>query len=339
MKRPGEIDLVVGPEGIRECKIAGYADIEAERPMAMDSLLWMASTGKVVTSSAFMTLVEAGAVALDDPVSKYLPHFRNLYRATNPDDPQSSPIVPVKIPVTLRHLLSHTAGLQWLPGFFQGRELTYISLETQTHVYAASPLIYEPGTGYAYSNAGINTVGRVIEVLTGMAYEDFVQERFFDPLGMVDTGYHPTSEQVARRACGYRYDREAETWIRSDVTNQMSVIPYDGPNRHAECGGGLFSTAADMAKFAQMLAAGGTLNGRRYISEASLAEMSRRQTPPCTDVQYGLGCGVGAVGHGGAWKTRLNADFRTGVATLHLVQKTGDWPEDFIAKEAKMVGN
>ena len=167
--RPGVIDIAVAPDGIRECRVDGFADIEGRRPMTMDTLLWMASTGKVVTSIAFMTLVDAGLAALDDPAWKYLPHFHTLYRARDPEHPNDD-VVPVKATVTLRHLLSHTAGLQWLPGFFQNRELTYMSLETQTHVYAASPLLFEPGTSWSYSNAGINTIGRIIEVITGKSY-------------------------------------------------------------------------------------------------------------------------------------------------------------------------
>ena len=336
-KRPGEINLVVTPDGIRDCKIGGYADIEGGRPMAMDTLLWMASTGKVLTSVAFMTLVDAGRAALDDPAWKYLPHFRSLYRARDPENPNAD-VVPLETAVTLRHLLSHTSGLQWLPGFFQGRELSYISLETQTHVYAASPFLFEPGTSWSYSNAGINTIGRIIEVVTGKSYEDFMDETLFGPLGMADTGYHPTTAQVARRAFGYAYDRETCAWLASPVTSQMSLIPYDGPNRHAECGGGLFSTAADMARFAQMVAARGAFGGRRIVSEAALREICRRQTAPGIDADYGLGSQVGKVGHGGAWSTNLSVDLDSQVGTLRLVQKIGKWPEDYANEERPAVG-
>ncbi len=333
---PGAIDLVVTPDGIRECTVKGFADIAAGRPMAMDTLLWMASTGKVVTSTAFMTLVDAGLVALDDPAWKYLPHFRTLYRARDPGHPGDD-VVPLANTVTLRHLLSHTAGLQWLPGFFQHRELTYLSLESQTHVYAASPFLFAPGTSWGYSNAGINTIGRIIEVVTGKSYAEFMDETLFGPLGMSDTGYHPTPGQVARRACGYAYDNEARAWICSEVTPQMSLIPYDGPNRHAECGGGLFSTAADMARFAQMVAAGGTFAGRRIVSEAALREICRRQTPPGAPSEYGLGSRGGAVGRGGAWGTKGRVDLDRREGTLHLVQKSGKWPDDYL--DAKQVGN
>ena len=171
------------------------------------------------------------------------------------------------------------------------------------------------------------------------SYEDFMQETLFGPLGMVDTGYHPTTEQAARRAYGYAYDRETGGWTCSKVTTQMSLIPYDGPNRHAECGGGLFSTAADMARFAQMIAGDGVFGGRRIVSEASLREICRRQTAPDIPHDYGLGSHVGTVGHGGAWGTQMSVNLDSREGTLHLVQKTGKWPEDYTAEELKTIGN
>lgn len=326
--KPGVIELVVGSEGIRSSSVEGYADIEAGRPMAMDTLLWMASTGKTITALAFLTLVDEGKVALDDPLADYLPYFRHLYRVEGTG--AYPPIVPVRTPVTMRHLLSHMAGLAWLPGFFQDRELTYISLETQSHVYAAAPLQSEPGTAYSYSNAGFNLIGRVIEVISGQRYEDFVRDRFFAPLGMSDTGYHPTEGQLERLARGYAYDRETGRWIRHETTGQMTILPYgDREARHAECGGGLFSTAADMAKYARMVAARGRLDGHRHISADSLREACKRQTPPAVETAYGLGCGtVGFIGHGGAWGTSMSVDPDKQEGTLRLVQKAGEWPPD-----------
>ena len=327
--KPGVIDLVVSPTGIRSSTIKGYADIEAKRPMAMDSLLWMASTGKTVTALAFLTLVEEVKVSLDDELADYLPHFKHLYRTEGSGD--SSRIVPVKTPITFRHLLSHTAGLAWLPGFFQDHELSYISLETQSHVYAAAPLQSEPGTTYCYSNAGFNIIGRVIEVLSNHSYEEFVRKRFFAPLAMADTTYHPTGKQLERLAKGYSYDRDARRWILHETTPQMSILPYgDQGKRHAECGGGLFSTATDMAKFAQMIAARGALDGHRYLSHVFLREACKRQTPLTAETAYGLGCGtIGYVGHGGAWGTQMQVDLDKREGKLHLVQKAGPWPEDF----------
>lgn len=335
---PGVITATITPDGIKEFSISGYADMENNRLMADDTLLWMASTGKVFTSLAFMMLVEEKRVTLDTQVADILPHFRNLYRTTDPNNPAAD-IVPIKTPLTFRHLLSHTSGLIWLPGFFQNRELTYISLETQSHLYAASVFQSEPGTKYQYSNAGINIVGRAIEVISGEKYEDFMANRIFKPLNMVDTGYHPTDEQLMRIARGYEYSLETSSWISHKCTTQMSILPYNSANRNAECGGGLFSTAKDLANFAQMLANGGSLDGRYYISEKTLREMCRKQTAPTIETPYGLGSSVGFLGHGGAWSTSLKVDLDKKEATLYLVQKIGKWPNDYIKEEPKVVGN
>jgi CubicO group peptidase (beta-lactamase class C family) len=327
LPEPGVIQLTVDAAGITSRAIRGMADIENGRPMQEDTILWMASTGKTVTAMAFMMLVDEGKAALDDPASRYLPHFRHLYRkVVAPDGTETC--VREKRTVTIRHLLSHTAGLEFLPGFFQKQELAYISLETQSHVYAASPLMFEPGTNWSYSNAGINATGRIIEVITGESYEDFVRTRLFEKLGMHDTGYRLNAEQLARRAVGYGYDPEKKSWIRYGIIDQMRYLPYDDPARHAECGGGLFSTAADMARLAQMIANHGVFNGRRIISLESLREICRRQTPGTIEHAYGLGSDVGLVGHGGAWGTKMQVNLDQQQGALLLLQRIGDWPEN-----------
>lgn len=315
---PGVIIGTTENERVVSCDIQGMADIENRRPMTLDTVVWMASCGKTVTSVAMMMLVEAGSVSLDDPAFIYLPHFKRLYKDVD------GKISLVETTVTVRHLLSHTSGLQWLPGFFQDKELSYINLETQSHVYAASPLKFEPGTSYSYSNAGINCIGRIIEVVTGKSYESFVSERIFEPLGMADTGYFLTPEQESRRAVGYSYDKEGGQWVAHRTVGQMSMLPYDGEHRHAECGGGLFSTTRDMLTFVMMLANKGVHGGRRYISEASLKEMCRKQTPE--GFEYGLGSTVGKVGHGGAWATVIAANPDTGKGEVIIRQRIGEWP-------------
>ena len=326
-KEPGVVKIAVDAAGITRRSIWGMADIEAGRPMTEDTILWMASTGKTVAAMAFMMLVDDGKAALDDPAFKYLPHFKNLFRKVSGPD-GSATFVREKKTVTIRHLLSHTAGLEFLPGFFQTQELSYISLETQSHLYAASPLMFEPGTNWNYSNAGINVAGRIIEVVTGVSYEEFVRARLFEKLGMRDSGYRLNAEQIGRRAAGYGYDPEQKAWIRHGTVDQMRILPYDDPDRHAECGGGLFSTPADMAKLAQLIANRGVFNGQTIISLNALREICRRQTPETIQKAYGLGSDVGTVGHGGAWATNMRVDLGLQKGALLLVQRIGDWPEN-----------
>ncbi len=328
---PGAIRIVVGPEGIRSTALVGFADIEEKKLLSTDSVFWMASTGKTVTAMAFMILVDEKKASLDDTVAKYLPYMKTLYRECQPAD-GSKKIVPLKNVVTIRHLLSHTSGLNWLPGFFQNKELSYISLETQTHVYAASAFKFEPGTDYSYSNAGFNTAGRIIEVISGMPYEQFVKERIFDPCGMKNTGYQLNEAQIARLAMGYSYDADKKKWIKHTTIDQMSILPYDSPNRHPECGGGLFSTAADMAKLAQMIANHGKFNSNNIISLESLHEICTRQTPSTIKKSYGLGSNVGTVGHSGAWGTSMSVDLDKQQGSVWMVQKIGKWPEDLVSE-------
>lgn len=327
LQEPGVVKITVGANGITSCSIHGMADIEDGRPMTEDTILWMASTGKTVTAMAFMMLVDDGKAALDDPASQYLPHFKHLYRKVSGADGTET-FVREKKAVTIRHLLSHTAGLEFLPGFFQTQELSYISLETQSHLYAASPLMFEPGTNWSYSNAGINVVGRIIEIITGRSYEDFVCDRLFGKLGMRDSGYRLSAEQLRRRAAGYGYDPERKTWIRHGTIDQMRILSYDDPNRHAECGGGLFSTPADMAKLAQLIANHGIHEGKPIISLNALREICRRQTPETIEKAYGLGSDAGTVGHGGAWATSMRVDLHLRKGALLLVQRIGNWPEN-----------
>ena len=329
--KPGVMEIRVNPKGIVSCENRGFADMDEQRPIQMDSVLWMASSGKTITVIGLMMLVEQGKISLDDPVKNYLPYFANLYRKEVQED-GAEKILPVKTPVTIRHLLSHTAGLDWLPGFFQYQELSYISLETQSHVYAASPLLFEPGTRWSYSNAGINVGGRLIEILSGMTYEEYMAEKLFKPLGMKDTTYHLTTEQESRRIPGYSYDPEKKCWNKHEKIGQMLLLPYDGENRHAECGGGLFSTPQDMARLAQMIANRGELDGVRYLSPDSLREICKRQTAEDIEKAYGLGSSVDRVGHGGAWGTNMQVDLDTQEGTLIMRQKAGTWPEDLEAK-------
>jgi len=324
---PGAVGVEVNAQGIAKITAAGFADMKQRRPMTEDTLFWMASTGKTFVSMCFMMLAQEGKASLDAPVSEYLPYWKNLYRKETAAD-GSFRILPVQTPVTIRHLLSHTSGLEWLPGFFQYMELSYISLETQSHVYAASPLQTEPGTAYSYSNAGINTVARVIEVLSGKPFEKFLQERLLDYVGAEDTGYFPTKEQLKRLAKGFIYHPENDVYEQVDVVNQLSVLPYDAPGRHAECGGGLFSTPRDMGKTAAMIANLGNTAEGRILEESSLREICKKQTPECCPNLYGLGSQVGVVGHGGAWGTQTAVDLDCQAGAVYMIQKAGSWPKD-----------
>ncbi|MDR2849551.1 MAG: beta-lactamase family protein, partial [Verrucomicrobiota bacterium] len=299
----GAVTVVVGPEGIISHEGVGYADVSAKKPMDKDALFWIASMTKPFTGVAFMMLADDGKVSLDDPVAKYIPQMANLWVTAGVTN-DTMTLQRQKRPITLRHLLSHTSGLPFLTPILTA-DLSSQPLDQQVLSFTLSPLEYQPGEGYRYSNEGIDTAGRVIEIVSGMPYETFVQKRILDPLGMRDTTFFPTTEQVARLAKAYGTNKEKTELVE----NRLPFVkpPYDRPGRYAEPGGGLFSTGADLANFCQMLLNGGMFKGQRLLSERAMSELTKIQTGQ-PGKKYGLGFNVnpdgdGAFGHGGAAAT------------------------------------
>lgn len=187
-----------------------------------------------------------------------------------------------------------------------------------------TPLQTEPGTHYQYSNAGINTAARILEVVSGMAYEDFMQKRLFEPLGMKETTFWPAPEQAARVAKSYRPDA-AKTGLDEIPVSQLIYPLSDRVRRFPMPAGGLFSTAQDTALFCRMLLNGGELNGKRFLSEASFKELTKRQTPDTVKDSYGLGFSVGgdSFGHGGAHATNMEIRTSKGLVIVWMVQHSG----------------
>src|SRR5262249_11303051 len=161
---------------------------------------------------------------------------------------------------------------------------------------------FGPDTKYQYSNAGINTAARIIEVVAAQRFEQFLDERLFRPLGMEDTTFWPTSEQVARLAKSYK-PGPGNKGLEETTINQLHYPLNDWADPYPTPAGGLFSTAADLARFYQMILNHGELNGRRYLSEAAIQQMTSRQTPMSLQQSYGFGLQTGGniIGHGGAF--------------------------------------
>lgn len=310
----GAVVLVTDREKTLLGQAAGSADIAAARPMAADSLFWIASMTKPMTAAAVMILADEGKVRLDAPVASYLPEFRNLRLAAGQDGDGA----PAR-PFTVRDLLAHTSGLPFKSPL-EAPTLDRLPLAEAVRSYADLNLLFEPGTGYQYSNAGINTAGRIIEVVSGMPFEEFLTKRLFRPLGMHDTTFHPTAEQVARVATAYRHRDDGSL---EPVPIDQLKYPLDGPGRFPMPGGGLFSTADDCGRFCRMLLGEGVAGGVRVLSADSVREMRTRQTPDSVKEAYGLGVQIrpdGRYGHAGAYATDLLIDDGRGLATVWLVQ-------------------
>jgi CubicO group peptidase (beta-lactamase class C family) len=282
-----------------------------------------------------MMLVDEGKVSLDALVSKYLPGFAPRIAVKSSDGRES-----LRAPaheITVRMLLNHTNGLRYADGNMPPTDCC--SLDELVKRFVSLPLMFEPGSRFGYSNAGPDTACRIVEVVSGKDFESFLNERLLRPLGMKDTSFFPTKEQLSRLAITYMYSQELKKLV--PAPNQIFLTaPYDDRRVRRGPGAGLFSTGEDLAHFAQMFLRNGELGGRRYLSEAAVAEMTRNQLSaeaaatipqphgsPDAPATYGLGWGVGATGanfHPGVASTNIRISGNRKIAAIFLPQHAPD---------------
>ncbi|MCB9926827.1 MAG: beta-lactamase family protein [Planctomycetaceae bacterium] len=318
----GAVMLVADKSRILGHSAVGFADIAQHQPMRPDSLFWIASQSKPITAAALMMLVDEGSVNVEDPVEKYLPEFHGQMVVVEKDEEHVLLKKPSH-PITVKNVLSHTSGLPFRSELEQPT-LDRLPLADRVRSYAMTPLDFEPNTKYQYSNAGINTAARIIEVVSGMTFERFLDERLFRPLGMSDTTFWPSETQAARIAKSYKPGKN-NNGLEEATISQIQYPLTDRANRYPMPAGGLFSSAADLAKFYQMVANGGQVEGRRYLSDASVQQMTSRQTPDSLPNNYGFGFSTGGnqIGHGGAYSTNSYFDRQHGLILIWLVQHAG----------------
>jgi len=317
----GAVMAVADKDKVLAMETAGFSDLASSKPIAQDAVFWIASQSKAMTAAAVMMLVDEGKIKLDDPVERYLPEFKGQMVVVEKDDQHLLLKKPAH-PITIRNVLSHTSGLPFSTPV-ENPTLDMLPLRVAVRSYAMSPLQFEPDTKYQYSNAGINTAARVLEVVSNMPYEDFMRTRLFEPLGMKDTTFHPNTAQIARLAKSYK-PNAAKDGLEDAPIGQL-YYPLDEPLRQPMPAGGLFSTAADVVLFCQMLMNNGTANGHRILSEAAVKEMTSRQTAKELKESYGFGLSVSpdGFGHGGAYATNMNVSLKRGLITVWLVQHAG----------------
>src|SRR5688500_1598896 len=239
----GAVTAVVTKDRVLHLETTGYADVAAKRPMRLDTLFWIASMTKPVTGVAILMLQDEGKLTVADPVAKYLPEFANL------KTPSGKPAN-----LTIVQILTHTSGLGEAPTPVPQNVQTLADL---VPIWLASPMQYEPGEKWKYTQSGINAAGRIVEVVSGMTFDVFLQQRLFEPLGMKDSGFYPTDAQRARLATGYAKNKD---------TGALEPVPpragYEGTrDRPPQGNGGLYSTPQDYLRFCQMLLSGGTFEG------------------------------------------------------------------------------
>jgi len=316
----GAVVLVAQGDRVLASEAVGFSNLKDQTPMRVDDLFWIASMTKPITAAALMMLVDEGRVRLDEPVATYLPEFTAVQLA-KPDGSLAKPSHPIRV----REILSHTGGLRFL-NTKDRQKIDSVPLAVSIEHDLLEPLVHDPGTHYLYSNEGTDTVGRIIEVVAGMPYERFLQAHLFAPLGMKDTTFTPSSAQLARLAKSYLTN--GKTLQLEETQIPYLTYPLDGPGRHPAPGGGLFSTAADVARFCLMLANHGQLDGKTYLSKDAVHQMTIKQTGTAVAEKYGFCFKVednGSFGHGGAFQTSMTVD--RSMVQVFLVQHTGKWSE------------
>jgi len=327
----GAVTLVAHKGEIVSLDAVGLADIANKKPMRPDTLFWIASMTKLITASAIMILQDEEKLSVDDPVEKFLPEFKNQWLIENKST-ESITLKKAPRPIRLRDLLTHTSGLNDVPSPRPSCSLGELAM-----AYSQLPLKFPPGTRWEYCNSGMNVLGRVVEVVSGHSFADFVQDRLLKPLGMKDTTFWPSASQAKRLAKSYQPGKdkgsleETNIWfIKGDLTDH---------SRTAFPSGGLFSTTQDMWRFYQMALNRGEFNGRRILSRQGVDQMTRTQTGDIPTgftegMSFGYGWAVvkspigvtgmlsqGTFGHGGAYGTQGWVDPKKELICVLMIQR------------------
>ncbi len=327
----GAVTVVVSKKKVLHAETHGLADIAKKKPMTEDTLFWIASMTKPVTAVAVLMLQDEGKLNLSDPVAKYIPEFANL------KTPSGKPAN-----LTITQILTHTSGLGEAPASDAQHAKTLADL---VPLWLAAPMQYEPGEKWKYTQSGINAAARIVEIASGQSFDAFLQARLFEPLGMKNTTFYPTSEQWSRLATAYAKDKD---------TGSLAPVPprteFGWKDHPPQGNGGLYSTARDYARFCQMLLNNGTLKDHHYLTPEAMKYLDTPQTGDLPTgffqndtfghhgTNYGWGIGTcilktphegvasmlspGSYGHGGAWGTQAWIDPVKGVAYVLMVQRS-----------------
>jgi methyl acetate hydrolase len=334
-------------DGVQETCAIGYADVSEKRPIGMDNVFMQCSQTKGFCGVTIAKLVEEGRISLDDPVSKYLPEFNELWVLVAENDSVKT-LRKAKNELTIRMVLNHTGGFPFeisakRPDVRGGGWSGGAPLRQTASIAAASPIMFEPGTRELYSNTGIDIGAAVVEVVTGMKWEDYLKQEVLDPLGMKSTWFWPTDEQLKNKIELYKYSKDAPAeWVEEMDWQQR---PYNDSHVFASAGAGLWTTANDQLKFYKMLMNLGLGdNGNRILKEETVKNLLALSTRPKGLSGYSLGLSAPEedsedawFGHGGAWGTNCSVNWHKKELKLWVVQSAGGeqpWVDE-IAKAAE----
>lgn len=323
-------------DGVQETCCIGYADVARKRPIWLDNAFMQCSQTKGFCGVTIAKLVEEGRISLDDPVSNYLPEFKELWVLDGRTD-STQTLRKAKNVLTVRMVLNHTGGFPFEVsakrldvrggGWSGGAPIRQVA-----SIAAASPLMFEPGTQVLYSNTGIDIGAAIVETVTGMKWENYLKREVLDPLGMKSTWFWPTDEQIEAKI--ELYDVQEGTPARWRYEAEWEQRPYNDRHVFASAGAGLWTTAEDQLKFYKMLMNLGVGdNGVRILKEETVKSILAQSTRPAHMEGYSLGLGAPVkdsddawFGHGGAWGTNCMVNWHKKELRLWVVQVCGSQP-------------
>jgi CubicO group peptidase (beta-lactamase class C family) len=280
----GAVTLVARRGRVAHLEAQGLMDLETNKPMAKDAIFRIASMTKPVVGVAVLMMIEEGKIRLSDPVSKFIPQFKDLKVAVPQGGQQAGTrgaapprfyTVPAEREITIKDLLTHTSGL--VSGTISTAEAAKIArnpgdtLADYIPRLGQVPLEFQPGSRWTYSpGAGFDTLGRVVEIVSGQSLDQFLRQRIFDPLAMKDTSFNVSDAQRPRTATMYQKNAQG---LEKAANQRLTATTYFSG------GGGLSSTADDYGRFAQMLVNGGQLNGKRLLAPRTVELMGSPYAP------------------------------------------------------------
>ncbi len=337
---PGAISVFYN-DGVEEICCIGYADVAAKRKIGLDNAFMQCSQTKGFCGVTIAKLVEEGRISLDDPVSKYLPEMAELWVLDQKND-STQVLHKAQNVLTVRMVMNHTGGFPFEisakrgdvrgGGWSGGAPIRQV-----VSIAAASPIMFEPGTKVLYSNTGIDIGAAIVEVVTGMKWEEYLKQTVLDPLGMTASWFWPTDEQIENKIELYQYQKDAPAIWREEMPSQQR--PYNDSHVFASAGAGLWTTAADQLKFYKMLMNLGVGdNGVRILKEETVKSILAVSTRPEGMEGYSLGLNTPAkdsedawFGHGGAWGTQCTVNWHKKQLRMWVVQSAGGpdpWKKD-----------
>lgn len=331
----GVVTLVARHGQVASLEATGYTDIETRQPIRTDAIFQIHSMTKPIVCFGIMQLAEQGLLALTDPVEKHLPEFRGQQVLV------SQTLTKPTRPITIRDLMTHTSGmpLNPPPGIGELHGALHKSLADVTLILSQQPLLFQPGTRWQYSNTGIATLARIIEVLSATPFEKYLETRIFQPLGMVDTYIYPPASKHHRMPTAYILKDGKPLKYTADPLGE-GAMKFRVGAKYPLPEGGIYSTAADLFAFSQMMLNGGAYNGVRLLSRAGVETMTSNHTGDLATGTPGAGWGLGwfvirgapgtlsllspgAFGHGGRYGTYQFIDPRRDMVGLFLIHREG----------------